>query len=444
MGDKGVHWGFPAARRPFWLGHVAALLGLCLALPAFGATLKNVELTNAGGRITVSADFDDGIDGASSFALNAPMRVVIDLGGVTTGAVSRSEASGMAKLRAGQFSKDVARLVIEIDRPMLVQSAAVAADGKSFTLILRPAAAPEFDRFARAARVRYSRPAGAALAQAAPQAAKPVPPPAAAAPKAAARVEIPVPAPQRSVVDTLPPRRVAATVRANRPLVVIDPGHGGHDVGALSVWANRREKDATLMIAQAIRKELQASGRVQVVLTRENDRFLALGERVEVARRRKADLFISIHADSAGNPEARGATVYTLSEVASDREAARLAAKENKSDVINGIDLGREASDVSSILIDLAQRDTMNVSSSFAALLQRELAPYVLFKTQFHRFAGFRVLKAADTPSVLIETGYLSNVDDSKFLFSDQGPEAIARGVTKAVEAHFARRFARQ
>src|SRR3546814_6326030 len=124
-----------------------------------------------------------------------------------------------------------------------------------------------------------------------------------------------------------------------------------------------------------------------------------------VARRLKADLFISIHADSAGNPDARGATVYTLSEVASDREAARLAARENKSDIINGVDLGKEASDVSSILIDLAQRDTMNASSSFEALLQRAMSPFVKFKTEFHRFAGFVVLKAPDKPSVLIETG---------------------------------------
>jgi N-acetylmuramoyl-L-alanine amidase len=237
---------------------------------------------------------------------------------------------------------------------------------------------------------------------------------------------------------------VSADVRGARPLVVIDAGHGGHDTGAISVLESRREKDVTLAIAKAIVAEINTSGRARAVLTRSDDRFLVLGERVEVARRQRAELFISVHADSAANADASGATVYTLSEVSSDREAARLAAKENKSDIINGVDLGREAGDVSSILIDLAQRETMNVSSAFAALLQRELAPHVKFKTGFHRFAGFRVLKAADTPAVLLETGYLSNMEDAKFLFSKKGQDAIATGVRKAVEAHFARRQAQR
>jgi len=169
-----------------------------------------------------------------------------------------------------------------------------------------------------------------------------------------------------------------------------------------------------------------------------------LGDRVEIARRLKADLFISIHCDSSPTgPSAHGATVYTLSEVASDKVAARIAAQENKSDVINGVDLGAENSDVSSILVDLTQRETMNVSSSFAALLQREMSTAIPFTSNFHRFAGFRVLKAPDTPSVLLETGYVTNPNDARFLFSRDGQRKIADGVRRAVEAHFARRLAR-
>lgn len=236
--------------------------------------------------------------------------------------------------------------------------------------------------------------------------------------------------------------RVAGARGRGRPLVVIDPGHGGHDPGSLSSDGRYREKDAALAIAGAIRDELVRSGRVRVAMTRDDDRFLVLGDRREIARRLKADLFISVHADSAPNGSARGATVYTLSEVASDRVAAQLAAKENKADVLNGVDLGGENSAVSSILIDLAQRETMNVSSSFASVLQREMSPLVPFKTDFHRFAGLIVLKAPDVPSVLLETGYISNDGDLVKLFSRDYQQNIAIGVRRAVETHFARRLA--
>lgn len=226
----------------------------------------------------------------------------------------------------------------------------------------------------------------------------------------------------------------------NRPLVVIDAGHGGYDPGSISADGHR-EKDVSLAMARAIRDELVASGRVRVALTRNDDRFLILGERREIARRLKADLFISVHADSAPSSHARGASVYTLSEVASDKVAAQLAAKENKADILNGVDLGGENNDVSSILIDLAQRETMDVSSSFAALLQREMGPLIGFRSTFHQFAGFIVLKAPDVPSVLLETGYMSNSDDLGMLFSPEYQRRIAVGVRRAVEAHFARRL---
>lgn len=225
-----------------------------------------------------------------------------------------------------------------------------------------------------------------------------------------------------------------------RPLVVLDPGHGGFDPGSISPDGHR-EKDVALAMARAIRDELLASGRVRVAMTRNDDRFLILGDRREIARRLKADLFISVHADSAPNPGARGATVYTLSEVASDKVAAQLAATENKADIINGVNLGAANTDVSSILIDLAQRETMTVSSSFAALLQREMSPLIGFRSTFHQFAGFIVLKAPDVPSVLLETGYMSNDSDLSLLFSADYQHRIAVGVRRAVEAHFARRL---
>lgn len=228
-----------------------------------------------------------------------------------------------------------------------------------------------------------------------------------------------------------------------RPLVVIDAGHGGHDPGAINPNNGWREKDVTLAIARAVRDALLDTGRVRVALTRDDDEFLILQERYGIAQRLEADLFISIHADAATNPEARGASIYTLSEVASDREAARLAARENKSDVLGGIDLSRQPSRVSSILIDLAQRDTMETSTRFADLLRREADPYMTFQSPAHHFASLVVLKSPDTPSVLLETGYISNDQDGAALVSARGQRRIARGIARAITVHFARMTAR-
>lgn len=251
--------------------------------------------------------------------------------------------------------------------------------------------------------------------------------------------------PRYEVTQAVPPvRRIKLPeVRGpeGRPLVVIDAGHGGVDPGAIGP-ERLREKDLTLGIARAIRDELLESGRVRVALTRDDDRFLVLRERYGVARRLRAGLFISVHCDAAAHPGATGASAYTLSEVASDKEAARLAARENKADVIAGVDLGEAGADVSSILIDLAQRETMNRSAAFARLLGREARPLIPVRARFHRMASLMVLKAPDMPSVLFETGYISNPADAGFLAGDEGRERIARSVRRAVEVHFARRMA--
>lgn len=229
---------------------------------------------------------------------------------------------------------------------------------------------------------------------------------------------------------------------AGRPLVVIDAGHGGHDPGAVSPATGKREKDITLSVAQAIKAELIRSGRVRVALTREDDRFLILGERSAIAHGIKADLFISVHADSAPAGTASGATIYTLSEVASDREAQLLAQRENRADIINGVNLGRQKSEVASILLDLAQRDSMATSVTFANLLKREATGLIPFRPDSHRMAGFVVLKAPDTPSILLEIGYLTNIDDAERLSSGAGKQNIATGIRRAVEIHFARKVA--
>jgi N-acetylmuramoyl-L-alanine amidase len=203
-----------------------------------------------------------------------------------------------------------------------------------------------------------------------------------------------------------------------------------------------REEDVTLAIARRVRDALVASGRVRVALTRDSDRYLVLEERYGLARRLNADLFLSIHADAAENTGATGASIYTLSETASDREAGRLAVRENRSNILNGIDMGGTSDDVRSILIDLTQRETMNLSSDFARTLQRTGGADIPFRNASHRFAGFVVLKAPDMPSVLLETGFITNPTDAQRIASADGQAAIARGVRQAVLTHFARRIA--
>ncbi|HEV2597653.1 MAG TPA: N-acetylmuramoyl-L-alanine amidase [Sphingopyxis sp.] len=369
----------------------------------------------------ITLRFDDVVAGASSFLLAGPDRIALDIAGAQVG---RSAAGGglVRAVRQGQTAPDTARIVLDLARPAVVSGGRFAADGRSLTFQLRPVSAGEFERASRSPRTILQPPAGFR--------AKP--------PEKRYSVTVPIGKPKPAVA--LP--RIEGPDNDRLPLVVIDAGHGGHDPGAISPHSGKREKDITLALARAIRDDLLASGRVRVALTRADDRFLVLEERFGIARRLKADLFISVHADAAENQQASGASIYTLSEVASDREAARLAARENKANVINGVDLGAHSGDVSAILLDLTQRETMNVASDFARLLQREASDGVKFRTSAHRFASFIVLKAPDTPSVLFETGFISNKDDAEFLASAAGQKKVARGVRDAVQIHFARQIA--
>lgn len=234
----------------------------------------------------------------------------------------------------------------------------------------------------------------------------------------------------------LPP--IAGAADPDRPLVVIDPGHGGADPGAVAS-SGAREKDVTLAIARAVHAELAASPLLRVALTRDRDAALSLTERYQIARRLGASLFVSIHADAApANADARGATIYTLSEVASDREAALLAERENGVDLAGAADESRD-SEVNRILIDLAQREAMAASADFARLLHREASPLLPFQRDHHRFASLIVLKAPDMPSILFESGYLTNPADEAFLRSSDGQKRVATGMRRAIETYFAR-----
>ncbi len=223
---------------------------------------------------------------------------------------------------------------------------------------------------------------------------------------------------------------------ALKPLIVIDPGHGGKDSGAIGA-SGIKEKHITLRYAKKLRDALRSSGRYRVKLTRTDNRYLLLQERVNVARKHNADMFISLHADSNPNRTARGFSVYTLSEEASDAETAALAAQENRADVIGGIDLAVEDKEVATILLDLAQRETRNKGSEFAELIIANMDPKVPLLSNTHRFAGFRVLKAPDIPSVLVEVGFLSNRDDERRLQSREYQDKVTRSLLDAIDAYW-------
>lgn len=260
-------------------------------------------------------------------------------------------------------------------------------------------------------------------------------------------LSLPVPALGRGYVVRLelPPAgepvdlpRVYGPPDKSRPLVVIDAGHGGHDPGASG--QGYREKDLVLGLATALRDELVKEGGIRVALTRDDDRFLVLDERFAIARELGADLFLSIHADSAGSEDqVAGASIYTLSLAASSEAAARFAARENAVDTINGVTLSGQSDTVNSILVELSQRRTQADSAQFAGLIAREGQGVLQFHPQARRSAGLAVLRAPDVPSVLYEAGFISNRDEASRLASPEGREKFAQVLARAIRIYFAR-----
>lgn len=403
-------------RTMLWLTPICA--SMAFASPVQAGEVSNVEIRAN----QVVLHFNDPIESASSFVLSGPDRIAIDIKGATARSNALTQNGLFRNVRMAQFDTDTARVVLDLDRPAMVSAGTFSDDGRSLTLSVRELGSSELHGVLNAPRQSF------------------VPPANFRAEPPQRRYSVRIPLPKPSKAPPLP--KVEGPNDDSRPLVVIDAGHGGHDPGAISPHDGTRESKVTLQVARAIRDELLKTGRVRVALTRDSDTFLVLQERYGIARRLGADLFISVHADAAASQTARGATIYTLSEVASDREAARLAARENKADILNGINLADAPSDVSSILIDLTQRETMNLSADFARLLRREGEAKMNFRTDSHRFASLMVLKAPDVPSVLLETGYVSNADDIALLNSAAYRKRIAESVNQAVTVFFARKLA--
>jgi N-acetylmuramoyl-L-alanine amidase len=363
----------------------------------------DIKLDETAQRTRFALELSDPVD-VRAYTLVNPNRVVIDMPDVLWRASQPARPSGrraVKSYRYGQFRRGNFRFIVDLNSPVKVEAPKLVPpeEGFSFRLMidLTPTTREEF-----AAAAGWPR--GATVA---------------------------------SVAPSLPPTAPAKRGDTEKRLVVVDAGHGGIDPGTHG-RSGIQEKDLVLAVAKELRKALEATGRYRVQLTRDSDVFIPLRERVNIARAVRADLFVSLHADSNDHPDIRGASVYTLSEDASDREAATLAEKENMSDVIAGVDLAGDNSPVASILIDLAQRDTMNRSVRFAERVLTALPRSTMVRPSSpHRSAGFAVLKAPDIPAALIELGYLSNSLDEAEMRRPAWRTRVAASLVAAIDGHF-------
>ena len=336
-----------------------------------------------------------------AFTLADPYRVVIDLPQVTFRLPPKTGEVGRGLIKAFRFGLVMAggsRIVVDLTRPARIEAASVAeaSPGGPARMSIE-LASTDRETFLRRAELG-TRPAGAAAEHVAP---------------------------------------VAAPADA-RPLVVLDPGHGGIDTGTKGP-NGETEKDIVLKFAERLRQRIDRAGKYRVLMTRDDDTFIPLADRVRFARNASAALFVSIHADALPRREgdAQGASVYTLSDTASDSEAARLAEQENRADIIAGVNLKTEPEDVAGILLDLAERETKGFSLQFARKLLADLKGVTRLHKEPLKSAGFRVLRAPDIPSVLIELGYVSNHADLQSLLSDAWQNRTAGTVAQAIDSYF-------
>ena len=341
------------------------------------------------------------------FTLADPYRVVVDIPQITFRLPSKAGETGRGLIKAFRFGLVMpggSRIVIDLGKPARVEKAFMVdpVEGTPARLVLELAAT---DRESFLRKVAFD--------------------------QRFARAQAPLPREQQSSSGDV------------RPLIVLDPGHGGIDTGTKGP-NGQMEKDIVLDFAKRLREKVESLGKYRVLLTRSDDTFVPLAERVRFAREAGAALLLSIHADSLPRREgdAQGATVYTLSETATDPAAARLAEQENRADVIAGVDLKDQPDDVAGILIDLAERETKSFSVQFAHKLLGEMKAVTrLHKTPL-KSAGFRVLRAPDVPSVLVELGYVSNRQDLQSLVSDNWRNRTADLIVQAVDTFFTTRLA--
>ncbi len=385
---------------------ISVLLALALAGPMPAAAQEGeravaiaAELAGGPGATKLTLTLSRPVE-ARAFVMERPDRAVIDLPEVNfqLGPEAGRRREGVVQsYRYGLFAPGRSRIVVDLASPAVVgriETATRARDGAVLMTI----------PFQRADREAFRKAAGAG--------------------------------------DTTPvaAKAIAQEAADQRPLVMVDAGHGGTDPGAIAA-GGVYEKDIVFGFAQALVARLESGGRYRVRMTRDRDVFVPLAERVRLAREARADLFVSIHADSiSAAPQVRGATIYTGSEKATDAESAKLAERENRADAAAGAETGEGPPEIADILQELTLRETRGFSSGFARTLMGQLSPVMEMSTKPHREAGFRVLRSPDVPSVLVELGYLSSERDLKMLQSPEWREGVTGSMAKAVDLFFTNR----
>jgi N-acetylmuramoyl-L-alanine amidase len=397
---------FVRAVRWAFFGMFGAGIGLATAAPQAPASdsvplATEVRLAGDEAQTRFIMDISQKID-LHVFTLADPYRVVVDIPQVTFRLPQKAGETGRGLIKAFRFGLVMpggSRIVFDLVKPARVEKAFVidAANGAPARLVI-DLAASDRESFVRKVAVEE----------------------------------------KTSSAQPAQPREPQAAAGDSRPLVVLDPGHGGIDTGTKGP-GGEQEKDIVLAFAKSLRERIEALGKYRMLMTRSDDTFIPLADRVRIARDAGASLFISIHADWLSHKEgdAQGATIYTLSETASDPAAARLAEEENRADVIAGVDLKDEPDDVAGILIDLAQRETKTFSVQFAHKLDSAMKSATRMHKEPIKSAGFRVLRAPDVPSVLVELGYVSNKDDLQSLLSDTWRDHTADSMAAAIDGYF-------
>lgn len=385
---------------------ISVLIALALAGPMPAAAQEGeravaiaAELAGGPGATKLTLTLSRPVE-ARAFVMERPDRAVIDLPEVNfqlRPEAGRRREGVVQSFRYGLFAPGRSRIVVDLASPAVVgriETATRARDGAVLMTI----------PFQRADREAFRKAAGAG--------------------------------------DTTPvaAKAIAQEAADQRPLVMVDAGHGGTDPGAIAA-GGVYEKDIVFGFAQALVARLESGGRYRVRMTRDRDVFVPLAERVRLAREARADLFVSIHADSiSAAPQVRGATIYTGSEKATDAESAKLAERENRADAAAGAETGEGPPEIADILQELTLRETRGFSSGFARTLMGQLSPVMEMSTKPHREAGFRVLRSPDVPSVLVELGYLSSERDLKMLQSPEWREGVTGSMAKAVDLFFTNR----
>ena len=400
------------AVRLAFFGALIAGIGLAaaaLAAPASADSFPVATDARLGGDDTQTRfvlDLSRKVD-LHAFTLADPYRVVVDIPQVTFRLPPKTGETGRGLIKAFRFGLVMpggSRIVFDAVKPVRVDKAFVVdpADGAPARLVLDLVAT---DRESFLRKIALD---------------------------------------QRFAHAQAPPAREQQSSSGDaRPLIVLDPGHGGIDTGTKGP-NGQMEKDIVLDFTKRLREKIETAGKYRVLLTRSDDTFVPLAERVRFAREASAALFISIHADSLPRREGdtQGATVYTLSETATDPAAARLAEQENRADVIAGVDLKDQPDDVAGILIDLAQRETKTFSVQFASKLVGIMKQTTRLHKDPLKSAGFRVLRAPDVPSVLVELGYVSNKEDLQSLSSDSWRDRTANVMASAIDGFFSAHLA--